>query len=306
MAAIWERNQGAEPVSYLREMLTHQLSLYGLLGSLALGTLLAFPYGFGVAAIPVLCFAACEAIAALFVPSSSFFRNQIDRKKRQERREQARAHLLHEIRRRVAEDPLWELYHSLCERLVSLRQIARNRKTSLTESDVERLDDATVDFLGLWLGRLTMMERLETIDESDLKAKLKAVSAQLEAIEAHANRRHLEQAKADLERILTRRERLLARQAAVEAATLALADAFDELYQAVMTNPTSGDIGRQLQESVERLHIEEDLDLDLEDNFEAGGSTPGRGLRLKEPQHDRDQPGRTAKALRLRTREPRG
>ncbi len=301
MAAIWERDQGAEPPSYLKEMVTHQYSLYGLLGSLALGTLLAFPFGFKVAALPVLCFVAFEAIAALFVPHSSFFRYQVDRKKRQERREQTCAHLINEIRKRVQDDPNWDLYYSLCERVVSLHAMARNRKakTSLSSSDIERLEDATVDFLGLWLGRLSMNERLEALDEGALKDRLKAVSAQLAEAQVH-NRPPLMRAKTDLERILMRRERLMARQAAVEAAMLALADTFDEVYQAVMTNPNSGGVAQQLQQAVERLHIEEELDLGLDQDLEA------EGLGLEEKNDDRDHAGRTAKALRLRAQEPRG
>jgi hypothetical protein len=300
MVAIWERDQGAEPVSYLKEMVTHQYSLYGLLGSLALGTLLAFPYGFGAAVIPLLCFVAGEAIAALFVPNSSLFRDRVDRKKRQERREQARAHLIAEIRRRVQDDPSWDLYYGMCERLASLRAMVRSRpKSSVSSSDIERLEDATVDFLGLWLGRLTMHERLEALDEGALEVRLKAVSAQLAEAQAH-NRPPLMRAKTDLERILMRRERLMARQTAVEAAMLALADTFNEIYQGVMTRLDSGDIAQQLQEAVERLHIEEDLDLGLDQDLEA------EGLRREEINDDRDHAGRAAKALRLRAQEPRG
>src|SRR5918996_631315 len=286
MAAIWERGQGAEPPSYLQEMVTHQYSLYGLLGSLALGTLLAFPFGFKIAVLPVLCFLASEAIAALFIPSSAFFRNWVDRKRRGERREQARAHLLEEIQRRVQKDPNWDLYYGLCKRLMSLRAMVRNRKTqtSLSRSDIERLEDAAVDFLGLWLGCLTMNERLQALDEGVLETKLKAISAQLAQAQAH-NRPPLVRAKADLERVLMRRERLMARQAAVEAAMLALADTFDEVYQAVMTHPNSGDVAEQLQEAVERLHIEEDMDLGLDEAFE-------EGLRLEEKNDDKDHTGR--------------
>ncbi len=297
MAAIWQRDRETEPRSYLKEVVTHQWSLYGLLGALALGTLLAFPYGFKLAALPLLGFAAVEAIAALFLPSSAWFRHWVDAKNRRERREQARAHLLNEIRLRVAEDPLWALYDSLCERLISLHQMVY--RNSLGEGDLERLEDATVDFLGLWLGRLTMLERLETMDEADLKRRLKALSAQLEVQESETNRKHLRQAKADLDRILTRRQRLVARQAAADAAMLALADTFDEIYQAVMTNPTSGELAGQLQEAVERLHIEEDLDLGLEDTIDVAA------LEQAETHYDDDHP-HSAKPLRLRAREPRG
>lgn len=295
--AIWEREQGAEPISYVKEMLTSQTSLHGFLGALATGTLLAFPYGFGVAAIPVLCFTAALGIAAMFVPNSARFRHKIDRAKRAERRAEARAHLIDEIRWRAPEDPLWELYDGLCQRVASLHRMARGREGGLNGGDLERLDDATVDFLGLWLGRLTMTERLETLNERTLREKLGSITAQIEKNGEPANRKHLQQARADIERILTRRERLVARQAAVEAAQLSLADTFDEVYQGVMTNPTGGDIGRQLQEAVERLHIEEDLDLGVEEDLDTEGLV-GEGQS-----HERDHARRVAAGLRLRARE---
>jgi hypothetical protein len=298
VGAIWERDQGAEPVSYVKEMLTSQTSLNGFLGALATGTLLAFPYGFGVATIPVLCFSAALGIAAMFVPNSARFRHKIDRAKRAERRAEARAHLIDEIRRRVPEDPLWELYDGLCQRVASLYRMVRGREGGLSTGDLERLDDATVDFLGLWLGRLTMTERLETVNERALREKLRSITAQLEKNGEPANRKHLQQARADIERILTRRERLVARQAAVEAAQLSLADTFDEVYQGVMTHPRGGDIGRQLQEAVERLHIEEDLDLGVEEELDTEGLV-GEGQC-----NDRDHARRVAEGVRLRAREP--
>lgn len=299
MGAIWERDQGAEPVSYVKEMLTSQASLNGFLGALATGTLLAFPYGFGVATIPVLCFSAALGIAAMFVPNSARFRHKIDRAKRAERRAEARANLIEEIRRRAPEDPLWELYDGLCRRVASLYRMAHGREGGLSSADLERLDDATVDFLGLWLGRLSMSERLETLNERALREKLRSITAQLEKNGEPANRKHLQQARADIERILTRRERLVARQASVEAAQLSLADTFDEVYQGVMTQPTGGDIGRQLQEAVERLHIEEDLDLGVEEELDSEGLV-GEGQS-----HDRDHTRRAQAGLRLRAREPR-
>jgi hypothetical protein len=299
MGAVWEREQGEQPVSYVKELLMSQASLYGFLGALATGTLLAIPYGFKIAAIPVLCYLAALANAALFVPSSARFRHQVDQRKRAERRAEARAHLIEEIRGRVRQDPLWELYEGLCQRVESLKRMARSRKGSLSGADLERLDDATVDFLGLWLGRLTMAERLETLNERALREKLRSLGAQIERIGDPANRKHLQQAKSDIERILARRERLVARQAAVEAAQLSLADTFEEVYQAVMTNATGGDIGRQLQEAVERLHIEEDLDLGVEADLEAGTPAP------QEEVYDRDHARRAQEGLRLRAREPR-
>jgi len=298
MPAVWERAQDQAPTSYVKEMLTSQASLNGLLGSMALGTLLAFPYGFGVATIPVLFFAAAEAVAALFVPNSPSFRSKIDRDKRKERRERARSHLVEALSERTVDDPLWSLYDSMLTRLDSLRHMVGTRNTTLSESDIERLDDATVDFLSLWLGRLAMTDRLEAIDEAAVRSKLKSIARQIDESSDSSNRRQLQQAKSDLERILTRRERLLARQAAVEAAQLSLADIFDEVYQGVMTNSTTGENSRDLQEAVERLHIEEDLDIGGDDAFSA------EGIDFERTEEARNHPDRPTTNLRLRSRKP--
>ena len=84
-------------------------------------------------------------------------------------------------------------------------------------------------------------------------------SKRLEQVKSSAERQRLLKARADFDRALTRRSQLGARKAQIDAAMLVLADTFEEVYQNVMANPESANVGEQLQEAVERMHIEESL-----------------------------------------------
>ena len=264
---LWEGNE-EEAVSYLKEMLAHPTSGWGLLGALGIGALLSIPLGLGVGFIPLLLFAAGESIAALFVPNSPVFREKIDRKKRAERREQFRRHLVGKIEAKVGGDhPHWSVYRRMRERHASLGEIASNRETSLTPYDVERLDDATVDYLGLWLARLVMSERRGTLDDRGIQGRIESIDRQIEATSAAIERKRLAKARQDLQRILRRRESLTARETAVEATMLSMSDTFEEVYQRVMTDPNSTDIARELQGAVERLGIEEEIDFAVEEEL---------------------------------------
>lgn len=263
---MWEGRED-EAVSYLKEMVKHPASVYGLLGMIALGAVASIPLGLGVGVIPLLAFAAGESIAALFVPNSPVFREMVDRKKRAERRENFRDHLTEKVEAKVGGDhPHWSVYHRMRERLDSLREIAANRSTSLSPYDVERLDEATVDYLGLWLARLVMSERRNTLDERGIRSRIESIDQQLEDA-ARVERKRLAKARQDLERILKRRSSLSARETAVEAAMLSMSDTFEEVYQRVMTDPTSTDVAQELQNAVERLGIEEELDFAVEEEL---------------------------------------
>jgi hypothetical protein len=257
-----------EKVSYVKEMFSHKASVYGLLRSLAAGAVLAIPFGFGIGALPLIAFGTGAALAALFVPSSPKFREKVDLAKRRGHRERMRDHLTNEITLRSGPDhPFWTGYHRMRERLESLTKMASNRKNSLTLRDVERLDDATVDFLGLWLARMVIYDRQQAMDEDELRRKLDGVNQQLERELGSTDRRQLEKARKDLEQVLERRDRLKTRDASLEAAMLAMCDTFDEVYQGVMTNPNASDINSKLQEAVERMHIQEDLGAALDDDL---------------------------------------
>jgi hypothetical protein len=264
-------SQSGKKVSYLREMLAHQYNLYGALGSAAAASVMAIPLGIGPALIPLLAYGAGTTIAALFVPGSPKFQEAVDRRKKLEAREASRAHLIGEITKRVGQEHYnWPVYFRMLERRDALRRAAAVRENAITESDVDRLDDATVDFLGLWLGRVAIEERNHSFSEPKLRARIEALTAEIEATEEGDNKRRLMKARSDLVGLVKRRQEMRTRDAAAEATMLSMADTFDEVYQRVMANPTSEDVVQtELRSAVERLDIEEELDHVLYGEVEA-------------------------------------
>ncbi|HHO52572.1 MAG TPA: hypothetical protein ENK18_17310 [Deltaproteobacteria bacterium] len=264
----WEDGE-EEDVNFLREMILSSTSGYGLLGSLALGALLSIPLGLGIGALPLLGFAAVESIAALFVPSSPVFRERILREKRRASRDATRSHLLSELRGRTRpEAHQWAAYERMRQRIQSLSVLAAGQKTGLTDRDVERLEDATVDYLGLWLAWLVLTDRHRNTDKRSIQSKLRTVERELAGDHRAVERRRLEQARADLEGILSRRQSVWARATSLEAAMLAMVDTFEEVYQRVVANPGSGELARELTDAVERMRVEEALDLAVDEELD--------------------------------------
>ncbi len=249
-----------EETSYLKEMLYSQTNINVFLTTLASSAFLSFPYGWAGAALPLVLFAAGELIAAMFIPSSGSFRHAVDRKYRLRRRQAAQAHIRDEISRRAdASNPNWSVFERMLQRAASLREMLKFRGTTLTERDVERMEDAAFDFLTLWLASLSIQERLASLRKADLDRRLEAVDRDA-GEDAGGDRASFDRARADLQELITRRQRLSSRRAAVDAAILALPDAVEEIYQATITAPIAGDVERRLQDAVDRLNIEAQLE----------------------------------------------
>lgn len=248
-----------EPPSYLWAMLTHPLNINLGLVSAAAASFLAIPFGLAGAVLPLLAFGAGEAIASMFVPSSATFRNKVDRQWKLRRRSMATEHLQREIARRARDkDPRWNVHARLRERIDSLGEMIRHRQSGIAERDIERLEDASVDYLGLWLADLSMVERQAQVNEPEIERRIAELGKRMEA--GAADTRSLQKARADLEELLIRHRRLASRKAAVEAALLSLPDAVEEIYHAVVTTPSAGEGGARLQEAIERLRLEEELE----------------------------------------------
>ena len=263
----WSKEK--KKTSYLWEMLAHRYHVYGLLSSVAAASFLSIPLG-PAALIPVLGYAAATSIAALFVPGSRSFQEAVDARKRHEAREATRAHLRTEITRRVGTDHnFWGMYARLLDRRDALAKVAAPDGV-ISPEEVERLDDATVDFLGLWLGRVAISERARVLDERALEGRVASLDDEIEATTDSEDKRRLVKAKGDLERLIRRRAEMRSRDAAAEAAMLAMVDTFDEVYQRVMTSPSQGESARaELRVAVDRLDIEEELDTVLYDEVDA-------------------------------------
>lgn len=292
MKAAWDRATGLPPgreedISFLKEMIKHPASGYGLLGAIAAGAALSIPLGLGFAVIPVLAYAGAEAIAALFVPSSPVFQERIKRRKRAERREAVRGYLMQKIEEKAPHPEArtsWAMefnnyiasYTRLQGRLISLRRIAQDRATALSSSELERLEEATVDFLRLLYARIQVRERMATGRDQDIERQLKEVETQFERAENALDRKKLEKAWGDLKRIQTQRARLPARDTATAAQLTTMLETFEELYHRITTDPSTP-VGDFLESAVQRLSIEEELSLAVEE--ELGESSLSKAAR---------------------------
>ncbi len=275
---VRDAQSAAEEPSYLKEMLFSQTNINALLATLAGSALLSFPFGWTGVALPLVFFTAGEMIAALFVPSSSSFRHAVDRKHRLRRRRAGHQHVREEISRRTdGSHPNWSVFERMQQRAASLREMLKFRGTSvITEREVERMEDASFDFLSLWLASLSIQERLASLKKADLDRRLEAVDRDASDDGGGGDRASYDRAKADLQELIARRQRLLSRRAAVEAAILALPDAVEEIYQSAITAPIAGDVERRLQDAVDRLNIEAQLDQSFREEIDDVPARVGR------------------------------
>lgn len=276
----WDRMSGLsdeqkEGVSYLKEMLTHEVSQVGLLGSIILGSALSIPFGIAVAAIPLVGFLGAGTVAALFIPESPVFRHRVDQRKKRERREAVREQLVAKIQdaastlddRRSRELMRYGEDHArMTERVKALKKLAKSSATQLSDVDVDRLDEATVDYLRLVYSRIVLWGRLEAARTDEVEAQLATIEHELDKASHAADRRSLERAKEDLVRILERRSRLPAQDAAAAAQLTAMAETFEDLYHRIQTDPTAG-VSDYLTEATERLNIEDELQYAVEDEL---------------------------------------
>lgn len=257
-----------EDVNYVFEMWKHQNNLWGLCAALVGGSIAAIATGIAPALlIPVVAQAGLNGILSLFLPDSPVFREAIDRKKRKERREVARQHLIEEVDKRTEDGNQaarnWETYHRMVEQLVSLQKTAKGTGTELSLWDVERLDSTTVNFLRLWLARLTITERQTATDERRVKARARDLKARLKSDDlSPIDRNRLQRALADLNTVLNRHDSFDVQDSAMAAQMLAIADGFSEVYHRIMANPSGDEVGSFLNDAIARMDVGEQLDFD--------------------------------------------
>jgi 3-dehydroquinate dehydratase len=161
-------------------------------------------------------------------------------------------------------------YLRMCEHVLSLDRLAHSRGTAFGENQIESLDEATVDYLAMWLALLAMIEHRGRDDGRSLRKKLTQVEHQLESSTSAVDRKHLERAQSDLEAMMRRRDSVKSRALSVETAMMAMGDAFEEVYQRIVANPGSAsDVNHALEDAVQRLRVEEELDLAVDSELEA-------------------------------------
>lgn len=257
----------AEEPSYVKEMLFSQWNIYALLGSVAAGVLLSLPWGFGVGLLPIIAFATVDAVAAMFIPFTEGFRSRVDKRLRREAREAQRQHLLDEIEKRESSAKglgSMRAYQRMVERVTSLYRVAADSRTQLTERDVEKLDDATLDYLCMWLAGQVIDERAKSVSIRDIEVRLKIIDDDLQDAKPGTDQNQLNKARNEYLSLITRHRRMLSRKMAIEAAVLSMPDQMDEIYQTIVTAPASAEVDSKLAESIAKLGLEEDLEVELE------------------------------------------
>ena len=248
-------------------MLLSNGNMVAALGSVAAGVLLSLPYGFAAGLLPIIGFAAGETIAAMFIPYSENFRARVDKKYREQVREATRSHLLDEIEKRdqrIKGTGSLESYQRMLDRVASLYRVANDSRTRLSLRDVEKLDDATLDYLRMRLAALIIEERARAVVLKDVEARLQIIERDLVESRPGSEQVQLQKARNEYLSLITRHRRMLSRKMGIEAAILSMPDQMDEIYQTIVTAPTGVDVDSKLAESIAKLGLEEDLEAELE------------------------------------------
>ena len=255
-------------------MLKHRYSLYGFLGAVAGGAVLSV-IAAPLVAVPLVGFVAAESIAALFVPGSKRWRDQIDSKHRSEQREALRQSLLGELQKRtesLEQSQEGATYHRMRDRIATLSRTAAQRVSQVTPRDVERLDDATVNFLSLWLLGLVLRERQEACRAEDLDRRVAELERRLkdESVQG-SDRARFRKARDDLEKVVERRTSVESQLATTRSSMLTMADGLEEVFSNVMQNPQSTEVRAYLDTAIEQVRltegIEAEMAVELDDAF---------------------------------------
>lgn len=262
-----------KPVSYLRAWLTSQPNVMTLLGGGLAAAVASVPAGGAGALGALVVLGAVQALLALVIPDLPTFRSKVDRGARRAAIDQRRAQLqqelfaLHGGIERVAGMGMWQKYQAIVERSEVLYRIAGEAQSQLSYDDAERVDKASVDYLALWLAQVTIRERLRSGEEATLDRRLREAEQALSQVDAKDPRyRHLKMARDDYAAIKLRHDKLAARRMSIDAALVSLPDQVEEVYQLVVASPYSSTLGSRLGESLSRLQLEEDIELELSQN----------------------------------------
>lgn len=262
---------------YLREWLTSQGNVYAFLASTAAAAVLSIPFGFGIGAVPLIAFVAGDIIASMFIPASITYREKIDRKYRQSARQDARNHLLDEISRRSPNgkqyDRTLNIFAQMRQRIDSLYRLAGDHGSQFSERDIDKLDEASMDYLYAKLALLVIEDRAASIDLKEIDERVRGIERDLAAPPVGADIRQLQKARADYQALAARHRRMLSRKTALEAAVLSMPDQMEEIYQMIVAAPRSHELGVKLGEAVGNLRLREEIEGEVADDLQS--SIPG-------------------------------
>jgi len=241
--------------AFLRHPTNRNAMLFAALGAVAV----SFPLGLsGVALVGILALGA-EVLAALTVPSLPSFRAWVDHQQRFEARAQRKTQLVADIRQ-LGDSRVLSTYEQMWTRVQALYQTVKQKRTSLSQQDVEKLEDMTLDYLGLCAVNLSLKQRKDNASVDAAERGMATVQSQLKRAELPEDEaRQLRAALSQYEATLQRSRRLAVRRSALEATLVALPEKLEEVFQLAITSPYSTDMGGKLEESLSRLRIAEEV-----------------------------------------------
>ncbi len=259
-----EARQMTRETSYLGAFLKHPTNRVALLAAGVVGIFASIPLGWaGLAVVGVVALGS-EVLAALTIPSLPSFRDSVDREQNQQARAQRRLALLTEISN-YGDARALETYQHMASRVQALYQTADDSRSTLTRADVDKLEDLTVDYLGLSAVNLSLKQRRDSASEDTVVKRIATVQAQLRNTTLPEDeQRQLQNALTEYTEVLQRSRRLAARRSALEATLISLPDKMEEVYQLVITSPYSSEMGNKLEESLSRLRIAEEVSAEFE------------------------------------------
>ena len=266
--------------SYLGAFLRHRVNRMALMTSGVVAIFASIPFGWtGVALVGVVALGT-EMLAALGIPELPSFKAWVDREHHQHTRSQRRLQLLQEVSN-FGDNQALNTYQHMFSRVQALYATAGDTRSSLTRQDVEKLEDLTVDYLGLCVVNLSLKQRKDHASEEVAAKRIASLQAQLEHPGLPPEQeRQLRTALAEYTEVMQRSRRLAVRRSALEATLLAMPDKMEEVYQLVITSPYSSDMGGKLEESLSRLRIAEEVAAEFDSAVSFELNTP----------HDRAHP----------------
>jgi hypothetical protein len=206
-----------------------------------------------------------EVLAALAIPGLPSFRAWVDREQQHQVRAQRRLQLLNELSSYGDSNAL-ATYQHMVNRVQALYQTAGDSRTTLTRPDVEKLEDLTVDYLGLCVVNLSLKQRKDRANDDVVLKRIAGIQTQLQTSGLPEDEaRQLRSALAEYTEVMNRARRLAVRRSALEATLLSMPDKMEEVYQLVIASPYSSEMGSKLEESLARLRIAEEVAAEFED-----------------------------------------
>lgn len=269
------------------------------------GMLLAFTAGSGAGAMWALAglvfFIACVQLVGCWVSiANPSVRARLETRRRASIRDRAISGLIEELSRhldikmdyetgrirrnvhvRLKDDNRYavDAYNAMLDRIQALRKAVDNGHSRLSGHDVERIEEALVDYLSLWVSRLSISNHRLSTRSGDIEDSIKDIEKRIKSARSQLEHEQLVRAVNDHNETLARRDNMRARDAAIEAVMRSLPDKVEEIHQLAMLSRSPSSFDNRLEDCLSRLHIAERVDEEMRQLLappSPSASTPSR------------------------------